>query len=80
MPSVIGSGGASDASIVWSRSSRCHTANCCVEVSRTGKNVLLRSSVTPEKGHLAFSTTSWHAFIEGIRAGEFDYEIESTDT
>jgi hypothetical protein len=36
------------------------------------EQVLMRSSVTPERGVLSFSPDSWAHFLEGVRAGEFD--------
>jgi hypothetical protein len=56
----------------WVRSSRCHTSSCCVELKISDAQVLMRSSVTPERGVLSFSADSWAHFIEGVRAGEFD--------
>ncbi|GAA1830121.1 hypothetical protein GCM10009682_56130 [Luedemannella flava] len=57
----------------WVRSTRCHTANCCVEVSLTDPDrVLLRSSVAPERGVLSFSPDSWSAFLAAVREGDFD--------
>ncbi len=73
MPLVSGDSTARAIAPSWVRSSKCHTASCCVEVSMVDPDhVLLRSSVTPERGVLAFSPDSWAAFIAAVREGDFD--------
>lgn len=73
MPLVTGGAGENASTpAMWVRSSRCHSANCCVEISVTDSQVLMRSSVTPEMGLLAFAPETWNDFLAGVRAGEFD--------
>lgn len=54
----------------WRRSARCESANC-VEVADFGARAGLRDSTDPQV-HLAFEMSVWRAFIDGVRAGEFD--------
>jgi Domain of unknown function (DUF397) len=43
----------------------------CVEVARTGEDILVRDSKDPS-AVLRFSSAEWQAFIEGVKAQEFD--------
>jgi hypothetical protein len=44
----------------------------CVEVGFVTTQVLLRDSKDPDGPVLCFTTDEWHAFIAGVKAGEFD--------
>jgi hypothetical protein len=54
---------------VWKRASKCSTSEC-VEVSRRGTDVLMRSSLDASVV-LRWSADDWQVFIDGIRGGEF---------
>jgi len=55
----------------WQKSSYCGT-NACVEVAMTSNTVLVRDSKNPQVTPLSFSSDEWSAFVEGVRAGEFN--------
>lgn len=55
---------------MWHRSSFCDTTTC-VEV-QLGDQILIRDSKDPRSPMLSYSRDEWRAFIEGVRAGEFD--------
>jgi hypothetical protein len=54
----------------WRRSSWCESSQC-VEVALVGSDVLLRDSKNSDQV-LRVARTDWTAFVEGVRAGEFD--------
>lgn len=57
----------------WRRSSFCNGANStCVEVAGNGESILVRDSKNVTAPALIFTTEEWHAFVRGVRAGEFD--------
>jgi Domain of unknown function (DUF397) len=56
----------------WRKSTRCAQATC-VEVARVDKQYLVRDSKRPELAPLAFTEEEWHAFVEGVKAGEFRF-------
>jgi hypothetical protein len=62
---------------LWKKSSRSNGngGNNCVEVRVLGliDVVLVRNSKRPDYD-LQFTTDEWKAFIEGVKAGEFDQE------
>lgn len=58
--------------ITWRRSNRCINAGC-VEVGATGGAVLVRDSKLDDSQVLSFTPQEWTAFIEGVKAGEFDH-------
>jgi hypothetical protein len=55
----------------WRKSARCDSASC-VEVGITDEAVLIRDGKRPEGSILEFSPAEWVAFVEGVRAGEFN--------
>jgi hypothetical protein len=55
----------------WRRSSACEDAGC-VEVLVGKGEVLVRHSQDPSGSVLRFSDIEWHAFLVGVRNGEFD--------
>jgi len=58
----------------WRRSEFCGT-QACVEVATTGMDTfLIRDSKNPDAPALAFDRTEWHAFVAGVRAGNFDFD------
>jgi hypothetical protein len=55
----------------WRKSSYSGTGNC-VEVTRAGDWVLIRSSHAPDGPVLRFTADEWRAFSFGMKDGEFD--------
>jgi hypothetical protein len=59
--------------LVWVKSSLSFANGNCVEVANLpGGNVAVRNSRKPEGPVLRFTPDEWHAFIGGVRNGEFD--------
>ena len=54
------------------KSSFCSGGNC-VEVGLVNDDVLVRSSTTDNATQIRFSRAEWAAFVQGVRAGEFDF-------
>jgi hypothetical protein len=54
----------------WLRSTRCESSGC-VEAAAVDGYVLLRDSKIEDGPVLTFSRAEWHAFIQGVRQGEF---------
>jgi hypothetical protein len=60
--------------IEFKTSSFCNWGNC-VEVCWTPDGaVLVRDSKHPEQEPLSFTDEEWKAFVEGVKAGEFDVD------
>jgi hypothetical protein len=59
------------AEVAFHGPSGCNNATC-VEVAHDGPAVLMRNSRDPQGPRLTFSEHEWTAFLEGVRAGEFD--------
>lgn len=59
---------------VWHKSSRSSTnGGDCVEVADNLADVVaVRDSKAPEGPALLFTPSEWHAFLSGVKAGEFD--------
>jgi Domain of unknown function (DUF397) len=58
----------------WIKSSLSFSNGACVEVaSLPGGHVGVRNSRDTSGPVLAFTPAEWHAFIGGVRNGEFDY-------
>ena len=58
---------------VWVKSSLSFANGNCVEIADLpGGNVAVRNSRKPEGPVLRFTPDEWHAFIGGVRNGEFD--------
>ncbi|NJC68987.1 DUF397 domain-containing protein [Planosporangium thailandense] len=58
---------------VWRRSSRCGSG-ACVEVAEIDGSIVVRDSKNPSGSWLAFDRSEWHAFLAGVRTGEFDFD------
>jgi predicted secreted Zn-dependent protease len=56
----------------WKRSSRCESGACVEVAGSEAGRVLLRDAKVPEETPLAFEKPAWKAFIDGVKAGEFD--------
>ena len=55
----------------WRKSSWSDTGNC-VEILFTDEHVHVRNSRDDAGAVLIFTRPEWHAFIAGVRLGEFD--------
>ena len=47
-------------------------AGTCVEVALTAGAVGVRDSKNPSGAVLSFTSAEWHAFVAGVKQGEFD--------
>jgi len=58
----------------WRKSKSCPNNATCVEVFVSPKTGLVgvRDGSEPEAGALWFTPAEWRAFIDGVKAGEFD--------
>ena len=63
------------ATSAWRRSSWCSTSSC-VEVAQVNGAVAVRDSKTADGAVLLYTPEEWHAFIAGVKAGEFDNHSE----
>ena len=55
----------------WQRSSFCGS-NACVEIAEISGQFMLRDSKNPDVAPFTFTSEEWTAFVQGVRAGEFD--------
>lgn len=62
----------------WARSSRCVSSGC-LEVRILPDGVLLRNSKAQSGLVLECTLEEWTAFVEGVRAGEFDVEVRGEE-
>ncbi|AEV87265.1 hypothetical protein ACWT_6250 [Actinoplanes sp. SE50] len=60
---------------VWHKSTRSGgNGGDCVEVAGNLPGIVaLRDTKDPDGATLIFSREQWHAFLAGVRAGEFDH-------
>jgi Domain of unknown function (DUF397) len=58
--------------VTFRRSSWCTDAHGCVEVAMGEDRVTLRDVKDPEGARLVFDHAEWSAFVQGVKAGEFD--------
>jgi hypothetical protein len=56
----------------FAKSSFSPDAGSCVEVAMRNDVIAVRDSKQPRLGELHFTRREWEAFIEGVKAGEFD--------
>jgi hypothetical protein len=54
----------------WRKSSFCQAGEC-VEVAQLNEEIILRSTRSPS-AVVRLTADEWHAFAQGMRAGEFD--------
>jgi hypothetical protein len=65
--------GRPDSGLTWIKSSLSFSNGNCVEVaSLAGGGVGVRNSRDAEGAVLQFTPDEWHAFLGGVRNGEFD--------
>lgn len=55
----------------WQKSTY-STVNGCVEVAVAGQGVAVRDSKNQDGPVLRFTHVEWDAFVQGVKAGEFD--------
>lgn len=55
---------------MWKRSSKCEGGHC-LEVAQDSNIVILRNNIDPRQV-VATTREEWKAFVEGVKAGEFD--------
>ncbi len=58
----------------WRRSRRCD-AGSCVEVAHIDGSFVVRDSKNPDGPTLHFTRPEWDAFVEGVRAGDFEFSL-----
>lgn len=65
---------------VWRKSTRSGPwTDNCVEVTGTPEDqILVRNSNDPDGPVVAFTPDEWNAFIDGVKAGEFDLSEKET--
>lgn len=60
---------------IWQRSSACG-GGVCVEVANLGDGeVAVRDSKNPGAVAHVFDADEWRAFVIGVKAGEFDFDL-----
>jgi Domain of unknown function (DUF397) len=58
---------------VWRRSTKCdNSSGNCVEVATLGNATAIRDSKDVDGAVLVWARNEWTAFIDGVKAGEFD--------
>jgi len=61
-----------DRELTWRTANSCGNG-ACVEIARDGQDWLVRDTKDGGAGaNLRFTAEEWRAFVEGVRAGEFD--------
>jgi hypothetical protein len=59
--------------ITWRKSTHSSADSACVEMARLPDGtVLVRNSNHRDAGTVAFTPTEMHAWLAGVKAGEFD--------
>lgn len=58
----------------WKTSSFCNFGSCVQVLALSDGHVLVQHSQDPTGPRLAFSAKEWDAFVQGVRAGEFDLD------
>ena len=56
----------------WFKSSHSSGNGACVEVAIVAEGVAVRDTKNREGGILRFTHEEWHAFVGGVKDGEFD--------
>lgn len=58
----------------WRKPSHSTAASTCVEVRCDDTMIFVRDGKDPDGPRLGFTRAEWQAFIDGVKAGEFDLE------
>ncbi|MEV6051891.1 DUF397 domain-containing protein [Streptomyces sp. NPDC052107] len=62
-----------DTPMNWRKSSYSGSTNECVEIADLADGGrAVRDSKNPDDGFFRFTAAEWSAFIQGVKAGEFD--------
>jgi len=70
---TIGNAGSPDSGSRWIKSSLSFCNGNCVQVASLADGQIgVRDSKNPEGTILRFTPDEWHAFLGGVRKGEFD--------
>jgi predicted secreted Zn-dependent protease len=56
----------------WRKSTRSGDNGACVEARAVNDTTQIRDSKNPSGPVLTFTREEWHAFIDGVKQGEFD--------
>jgi hypothetical protein len=56
----------------WRKARRSISNGACVEVAAVEAAVLVRDSVNPAGGKIAYAPTAWQGFVDSAKAGKFD--------
>jgi hypothetical protein len=57
---------------VWKKSSFSGSGGTCIEVAEADDGWLMRDSKDPDGPRLRFNRAEVKAFVDGVKAGEFD--------
>jgi Domain of unknown function (DUF397) len=57
----------------WRKSSFCDSG-ACVEVAAIDEVIAVRDAKAPNGTVLQFTRPEWRAFVDGVRAGDFDFD------
>jgi hypothetical protein len=57
----------------WQKASFCSAENGCVETAHIGQVYAIRDGKNPLGPVLLFNSEEWTNFLDGVKAGEFDY-------
>lgn len=56
----------------WRKASASISTGACVELAESGQTILVRDSKDPAGPLLTYRRAEIHAFLDGVRKGEFD--------
>jgi predicted secreted Zn-dependent protease len=57
--------------LAWHKATASATGNCVEVAVARNSRIMVRDSKNPAGGLLAFTEAEWHAFLDGVAAGEF---------
>ena len=58
-------------SITWHTALSCESG-ACVEVAANQNTILIRNSRQPDGPLIEYTSEEWHAFVSGVKKGDFD--------
>lgn len=59
----------------YRRSSECADGSCVEVFSSPHGEILVRDSKNPDQTPLSYTRDEWSAFVLGVKAGEFDFDL-----